>query len=366
MTALTISIIVFLTLAVIGLILFVFLRKSDRDCSVKVYEEGTCVSGAYNIVYDTVASTYGKGRSCMDVIKNKNSRLTYAPITGTTRYRGTGTCSDCVLKDISYNDCSGNKQRLRLDVSSNAVDGQTCLALAKQKYNYDFLPDASGYYLDIECKNCDISTGSVREGSCLGSGSYARKEYMINSLNSTYGMDCRRKAIKDISAGSAYDASYNLVYYLVNCDITTTPINSPYLRYGYGSTNTNTKTSTDGNFKFYFDANSNLIGFDVKSSVGIGTIAGTSKTFGDISSSYITVGPSPGNYYTKNMIMSLPINIFGPNSLIKIEAFATGSTNSLTTITYPTTGLDLKITTTVGNTTSTPVDIKSITLQQPT
>jgi len=361
MTPATISIIVFVAIAIIGLILFLVLRKKPkRDCQVKLFQAPTCSNGSYEIIYDISQSPQGDGVDCMTAMKQINSRMTYAPITGTTRYIGTGTCSDCVFKDISATDCSGNRQRLRLDVSSDAVDGNDCYTISKFKYNYDFKKDASGgyYYADISCSNrCDISEGSKRTGSCLGAYWRSRTEYEATDISrSTYGLTCTNLARKYINPKSWFDDTNNIVYYISNCDVSSYELQPTYLRYGYGSANskfatylTNTSVSLKL-FKFYFNgtsSTSNLIGFDVMNSLDIGAF-GTPigvKTFQDISSSgrYITVG-ADAKYYTNNMVMTFPINIYSKDYIIKIEVEQNGT--ALTSMPYTTTGVvKIKLTT---------------------
>lgn len=349
MSPIIIAVIVLLAI-LIPVILFLVLRKKPKvDCDLKVYQAGTCVSGAYSIVYDISQAPQNGGIDCISMVKTKDSGLTWSNVSGTTRYSGVGTCNDCVLKDISYNACTANKQTLRLDVSQNPNRGKFCSTVILNKYPaYVFTQDASGgnFYIakDVSCNNCDISTGYT-DGSCLGYNK-SRVEYGAVP-NSTYGMSCTTKlvTIPDLSNNNGmYDDYYKLAYYLSRCDISgdaNNTIPASTLRYGYYSTDSSSKGLSDlsgsslgQSIKLYFstDASKNLIGFEVPSNLIIGKDnSGGTLSLNDISSGkFITVGAT-SQYFTAGKSFIAPIRIFTNNGLdVVIESYQGDTAKNIT------------------------------------
>jgi len=236
------------------------------------------------------------------------------------------TGKDCTLMPLTNTDCSGNKQTLSVDVSSNKVrGGKSCPDVLASEYpQYKFVKTGDNTYTsEIECNNFDVSGSFV--SSCVGDK--ARTQYNIVEP-SEYGKGCEDLDLSSIQ-GAVYDASYNIIYVPNNaCEPV---VGQSLLRYGFASTVSKQGTDVSNNLiKFYFndEAGSNkegkLAGFDIQPNIAISRDASANllASFSDISNgTYIYTTDANGDnpmYFTKGGVISGVMNIVTPTYKLKV------------------------------------------------
>jgi hypothetical protein len=331
------TVIIFVAIVLLIIVTFiVLLRKSnstspstpssnDKDCIVKVATPGTCTNGTYNILYDISENKVGNGKDCLTVIKDIDSKPTYTVTNN--QYLGTSTCGDCVLSSISNTDCTENKQTLTLNITTSAgVVGKSCdsiIASTYPKYSYKFKKQGTSYIAaDVDCSNCDISSGSVNS-VCVGNRGLSTWD-IVSNVNSGYGTSCSDVAAKIINPDAKYDASKNIVYYYNTNSCIVNYSGNNYYRYGFDSNNKKAIGVPNAipTMYFYFDSQdpltSRLIGLEINKYLVISINPDTLlKDIGD--GTLITVGKD-STVYDKPSSMDFPIKLYTDQYYIILTA----------------------------------------------